>query len=145
MGLYMATTQITADKSANEVGIILASHGATETMMVYENGVASGLSFRINKGGRPVSFQLPVRADKVLVAMKNDRRIQRRLCNQEQAARVAWRLILRWVQSQLALVEVGVVDLAEVFLPYAHTSKGLTLYESLTQDGVLALPERASR
>ncbi len=145
MSFYMATTQIAAEKSAMEVGSILARHGATETMTVYEQGVAAGLSFRISKGGKPVSFQLPVRADKVLAAMKNDRKTPRHLCNQEQAARVAWRLILRWVQAQLALVEVGAVDLTEVFLPYVHMAKGMTFYESLTQGGILQLPERASR
>ena len=140
MSFYMATTSIDPEKTAMEVGKILAMHGATETMTVYDKGIATALSFRIFQNGKPISFQLPIRADKVLIALKNDRKTPRNLCQPEQATRVAWRLVLRWVQAQLALVEVGAVDLVEVFLPYAHTGNGKTFYESLVNNGILMLP-----
>jgi hypothetical protein len=52
---------------------------------------------------------------------------------QQQAERIAWRQILRWLQAQLALIETGMVDAPEVFFPYAltQTKDGapITLYQ----------------
>jgi hypothetical protein len=36
-----------------------------------------------------------------------------------QAVRTAWRIIREWVQSQLALVEVNMATISQIFLPYA--------------------------
>jgi hypothetical protein len=44
---------------------------------------------------------------------------------------VAWRIIKDWTEAQLALVQAGVAELAEVFLPYAtHPQTGQTFYEN---------------
>ena len=56
----------------------------------------------------------------------------------EQAIRVAWRIIHTWVKSQLALVEVNMATIPQIFLPYAIMSDGRTLSEHVeTNPGFL--------
>ena len=42
---------------------------------------------------------------------------------------MAWRLVLRWLEAQLAMIRAGLASLDEVFLPYAQDQNGVTLYE----------------
>jgi len=50
----------------------------------------------------------------------------------EQAARVAWRQVYRWVQAQFALINLRMVEAHEVFLPYMmDTNNGSTFYQTL--------------
>jgi hypothetical protein len=57
----------------------------------------------------------------------------------EQAYRVAWRNILDWVQAQMALLDIGMAKMEEVFLPYVVNREGKTLFEHYEQHG-FALP-----
>jgi len=49
----------------------------------------------------------------------------------EQAYRVTWRNILDWVQVQMALIEIEMTKLEEVFLPYMVAQSGKTYFETL--------------
>jgi len=51
-----------------------------------------------------------------------------------QAIRTAWRIIHTWVKAQLALVEVNMVTVPQIFLPYAIMKDGRTLSEHVTTD-----------
>jgi hypothetical protein len=55
----------------------------------------------------------------------------------EQAYRVAWRNILDWVQAQMALLEIGMAKMEEVFLPYMLDQQCHTLFERMEQRGFL--------
>jgi hypothetical protein len=57
----------------------------------------------------------------------------------EQAERVAWRQLLRWVQAQLAMIDVGMVKTHEVFMPYIQHPDGRTFFEYF-ENKQLALP-----
>jgi hypothetical protein len=54
---------------------------------------------------------------------------------------VAWRITKDWVEAQLAIIESQMVTTAQVFLPYAVTSNGQTLYEYIGQNTQLLLGE----
>jgi hypothetical protein len=54
-----------------------------------------------------------------------------------QAYRVAWRNILDWVQAQMALLEIGMAKMEEIFLPYMLDAQGRTLFERMEQRGFL--------
>jgi hypothetical protein len=129
MSFYMATTQIAPEKTAMETSSLLSKFGANQVLTSYEDGETVGLSFCIQKNGARIPFKLPIKWQPVMIAMQNDRSTPRHLCNKDQAIRTAWRLVFRWVQAQLALVEAGAVELEEVFLPYAETRNGMTVYE----------------
>jgi hypothetical protein len=59
------------------------------------------------------------------------------------ARRVAWRILRNWTEAQLALIEVGMVKVHEVFLPWMQDpATGKTLFSTMEErkfDG-LALP-----
>ncbi len=133
MAIYMATTQISAKKTAAQLTEILASVGAQAVMTEYdENSEVKSVAFRLIRNEQVMNFSLPVRWTVVLKAMNKDKRTPGHLCRNDQARRVAWRQIFRWVQAQLALIEVGCVKVEEVFLPYLQIGKnGQTLFEKL--------------
>ena len=45
--------------------------------------------------------------------------------------RVSWRNIRDWALAQLALYETQIVELPQVFLPFATSKSGKTLYEEI--------------
>jgi len=126
----MASTGISAEKTASEISQILSRSGLVKYIQFeYDGGDVSGLSFIIMNGETRVPFRLPARVDAMLRAMTKDKKTPRHLCNTDQARRVAWRQLLRWVQAHIALIEVGMVDMKEVFMPYIIGNGGKTLYE----------------
>ncbi len=137
------TTTIDATKSASECIARLAAHGADAIGMTYENKKPAGLTFRTDTAHGSRQFSLPVNVDgtqKALQKAYNRHQISRRYTERDQAERVAWRVLKDWLEAQLALIEAGVADMAEVMLPYLHVRPGLTLYRAYLEDERLALP-----
>ena len=130
--IFMASTGISAEKTASEISIILSRSNLVKYIQFeYNEGSITGISFIIMAGAKRLPFKLSARWGPVLDAMDNDRRTPRHLCNPDQARRVAWRQLLRWVQAQMALIEIGMVDIKEIFMSYLKVTDGQTLYESL--------------
>jgi hypothetical protein len=78
-----------------------------------------------------VTFSLPVhwqRFQRVLEIQQ-----VRRWDDEDYVYRVAWRNIRDGVMSQLALYETEIVDMGQVFLPFATDAKGQTLYEKMVE------------
>ena len=71
--------------------------------------------------------------------MCKDDKVQRKLKTEEQARRVAWRITKDWVEAQMAIVEAQLASLPEVFLPYAVTNTGQTLFEVTKDSGMRML------
>lgn len=151
MGLYMESTEITAEKTAQEISTLLIQAGASAIMQDLKDKKISGLSFRLEIKGDQVPFSLPVRTEPIFkyLQKKLDPKNREKAKGRQllQAERVAWRQLLRWIQAQLALIDTGMVNAEEVFLPYVQTGVHQTLYEMLASRGMtqlhrLALPER---
>jgi hypothetical protein len=50
---------------------------------------------------------------------------------QATAERVAWRQLLMWVKVQMALIQLEMVEFAQVFLPYVQASeRGETVWDA---------------
>jgi hypothetical protein len=147
MTLYMETTKITAEKTIQEISSLLCQNGATAILQEYDPQTRRPISvkFKIERDGQPIPFTLPARPDSIFRYFQKSRPAYNRTNyakrDLEQAERVAWRQILRWVQAQLALMETGMVRLEEVFMPYMVTPGGKTLYEFIEDRKFnLALP-----
>jgi hypothetical protein len=145
VSLYMESTKISAERTAQEIGGLLAEAGATAILTEYgKDRKISGLAFKLMVKGQEVPFSLPVRIDPVFRYFQKKRsamwRPKKEREDREQSERVAWRQLLRWIQAQLAMIDTGMVESAEVFLPYMQTGPKQTLYERLTIGGHLALP-----
>jgi hypothetical protein len=59
---------------------------------------------------------------------------------EEYVYRVAWRNIRDWVMAQLALYETEIVEMPQVFLPFATDAKGQTLYDKMLSRKLLLGP-----
>lgn len=139
MAILNYTTSIDCEKSISEIQKCLVKHGAHKIVTDYLNGLPSAVTFCLTLNGSMVGFSLPANYLGVLKAMKNDRKVPRSKCTDEQAQKVAWRIIKDWVEAQMAIVEAQLADVAEVFLPYAITKNGTTLYKEVQGNGMLML------
>lgn len=135
------STSIDADKTAAEVGRILAKAKVASTSTHYsDTGTPVGVSFQLNTPHGTRDFRLPINVDGVYELIRKDYGIPTRLRNRDQAVRVAWRIAKDWVEAQLALVQAGMVSIDEVMLPYlVDHSTGLTLYNTFRENEQRAL------
>lgn len=146
--LYMESTEIASDRTAGEITGLLVAGGARSIAMEYgEAGKIVGMHFALIVGGLPYHFKMPVRTEAVHRIFK-DRRVatmkwkahEFEAKDREQAERVAWRQLLRWVQAQMAMVDAGMAQAREVFAPYLLNESGRTLFEYLEETRFKALP-----
>ncbi len=141
--LYLQTTGVSVNKTASEIVAVLVEAGAREILTQFDaSRKMVGIRFSLDIKKQTQIYSLPARTESVF----------RILCDQkvytydeekvrDQAERIAWRLLLRWVQAQLALIQVGMVEIDEVFLPYRQGRDGRTFWELVQASGQLALPE----
>ena len=88
------------------------------------------------KDGRNIAYSLPCEWRRFQQVLKNQR--ISRWNDDEYAYRVAWANIRDWVASQMALYETEMVDIPQIFLPFAVGNSGRTLYEHVqTNPGFL--------
>lgn len=145
MPLLNYTTQIDAFKTISEISKVLAKVGASAVMHDYDqNGNIIALSFKIRLNDNDIAFRLPTDWHPVYQVLEQDYRVPRRLVSQEQALRVAWRITKDWVEAQAAFIETLMVTTAQVFLPYAVTANGQSLYEYIGQNTQLLLGDGAT-
>jgi hypothetical protein len=135
MPILNYTTKVPVEQTINDLQKILAKAKASAIMTEYANGLPSGLSFRVNVNGKDIHFTLPVKVDGVAAALKRDRQYR----DEGHARRVAWRIVKDWCDSQMALIDAGQAELAQVFLPYAQAPNGETFYQAIKGKGFLQL------
>ena len=133
MPILNYTTTIAVHKTVSEIQEKLAKAGAIAVSIDYdEQKQPSALTFAIMVRNYPVNFRLPSRWNGVYHKVRSDYTISKKLRTEEQARRVAWRIVKDWVEAQLALIDAGCAELPEVFLPYAVSPTGETLFEKLS-------------
>ena len=135
-GVYMGSTAIPVHRTISEVQQILIKAGAQAITTVHEKGKIYGMSFSIPGVNTDLTvvrtYTLPIRTGKLLATNQGQRkRGATGKIEQDtiQAERIAWRQILRWLEAQFALIETGMSEPGEVFLPYQTQSDGRTVYQ----------------
>ena len=121
--LYMETTKIAVERTAGEVVNEIRKVGATSVNQEFSNGQITGMRWIMPVNGRDLIFEMPVRVDPILKKLPRP--------DKDQAARIAWRQLLRWVQAQNAMIDCGMVKPHEVYAPYMLTNGGKTLFSML--------------
>lgn len=127
------STSIDVTRTVGEITGILVAHGATGIATEYANGDITTLAFRVKTIYGELSFKLPARTQSIAKIMKDDSLPGWNKPGQPQ--RVAWRILKDWVAAQMALIDVEMVRVEEVFLPYLVGKGGNTMYESMIGDG----------
>jgi len=144
--MYMQTTTVPASKTFGEVTQLLADAGASRMVQEYKNGRIVGMKFALLREGQEIPFILPLRTEPILRELQKSRPPGNRekfLRQDEDAAiRIAWRQIYRWLEAQFALINLGMSEAAEVFLPYVQIQPNRTMFDEFRDSGLKMLPER---
>lgn len=142
--LFMETTAIEPTRTAGEITSELVRAGATSINTDYSGGNVAGLRWVMRINGQDAVFDMPVRVEPVFKIIQG-RRAQNRgkyaAADREQSHRVAWRQLLRWVQAQSAMIQTGMVEAVEVYLPYlVIPGTERTLFQKMAETQFRALP-----
>jgi hypothetical protein len=104
-----------------QIEVKLAKAKTEAILKEYDSdGIVSAISFRIKTEFGILTFLLPANIQRIYQVVARDTQIPRSLRTREQASRIAWRIVKDWTDAQLAMIEAGLVDLQQVFLPYAR-------------------------
>lgn len=143
MAILNYTTTVEAYKTVAEIENILVKHNAKSIMKNYEGECIVGLSFLIDTGNRQVPVRMPVQIDRCLSILQEEKRkgTKNIKATKEQAERVAWRILKDWVEAQMALLDIQMVALEEIFLPYIEIGNGKTIYQELEEKQFLLIEE----
>ena len=135
MAILNYTTSVDSFKTVSEIEYILMKHNAKSIMKNYDGESITGLSFLIDTGMQQVPVRLPVKIDECLEDLKREKQkgTKNIKATREQAERVAWRILKDWVEAQMALLDINMVQLQEIFLPYIELPSGNTIYQTLEQ------------
>lgn len=135
MAILNYTTTVDAFKTVSEIEYILMKHSAKSIMKNFEDDHIVGLSFLIDVGNQQIPVRLPVKIDECLEILKNEKQkgTKNIKATREQAEKVAWRILKDWIEAQMALLDIHMVQLQEIFLPYIELPDGNTIYQTLEQ------------
>jgi len=143
MPLLNYTTTIQAAKTVVEIQNILAKHGARAILLNYDDaGHIEALTFKVMAPQGELAVRLPIQPDAVLQVLQQHH-VPNRYTNQEQAIRIAWRIVKDWVEAQMAILETEMVRMEQIFLPYIVTDSGRTVYEQLLETR-FQIPEKST-
>jgi len=131
------STTISVEKTITQIEQILRLFGATEIMKSYlADGSINYLAFRIGESG----YKLPANSEGILNILYSGKKQFNTEAQQQQAERVAWRIIKDWIHSQLSIIQSGQAQPDQVLLPYLFNGNQ-TFYEAY-KSGQLQLPAK---
>jgi hypothetical protein len=147
MAILNYRTRIAADVTVGEIQRALAKAGASAIMSEYDDsGNIVSLSFRLKMGEDSIGFTLPTDWRPVQQVLTSQRRTNKNVSDSEVTSRnVSWRITKDWVEAQLAIIETKMVTTAQVFLPYAITKDGTSMYEHVAANTSLLLTQGSSQ
>lgn len=135
MAILNYSTSIDAFKTVSEIEYILMKHKAKSIMKEFDGDSITGLSFLIDTGNYQLPIKLPVKTNECLMVLRKEKKNGAKSIKdtKEQAERVAWRILKDWVEAQMALLDIEMVSMQEIFMPYIISQSGKTLYQTLEE------------
>ena len=128
MAILNYTTKVGVPATTAEIQRILAKYGARAIMTDYDSaGEMCAISFMVMQKEEPLYFKLPVDVEGVSRSLKRDKHYR----DEAHSRRVAWRILKDWIEAQMAIIDAQMAELPQVFLPYAKTATGETVYERM--------------
>ena len=135
------TTTIAPAKTIGEITqLIVRAHARRIQQIFGPDLMLESLGFSFMIEGQECFFQIKPQVQGVLNALVNAE-LPARYCNEEHAAKVAWRIEKDWIAAQIAKIEAGAADAAQVFMPYMLVDTNETLYDRLKSNPQLLLGE----
>lgn len=128
------STTVDSFATVGKIQRFLAKNGATSlSIQMDDDGNPVSMHFGLYHKGQQMFFVLPTRHDRVLKRLESDR-VGARFCTSEHALRVAWRNLEDWVRAQVTLIQTGLVEMPELFLPFAVDKSGETIFQKFEQN-----------
>lgn len=144
-GLFMGSTYVPVNRTVGDIQGVLVKAGARQISCDYDNSnEISGMRFSLPVKNNLIPFSLPVRIEKVFNHLQSQRSRQREKFttdDRKQAQQIVWRQLLRWIEAQLAVIETGMVEAHQPFMPYAIDRTGKTMFELWNAQLALPAPE----
>ena len=139
MAILNYSTTVEAYKTVSEIENILVKHKAKSILKNYEGESISSMSFMVDTNNGSVPVKLPIKTTECLKLLQEAKKngTKNIKATPEQAERVAWRVMKDWIEAQMALLDINMVSLEEIFLPYIVDSNGITVYEKLSKANFL--------
>jgi hypothetical protein len=144
MPLLNYTTTISAQKTVGEISALLAKAKVHAIMQEFDkDGQPSAVSFRITTEFGVLTYRLPCEVERVYKVICQDKMLPYKQRSLTRARMVGWRIVKDWIEAQLAMIQCGLADVEQVFLPYMQAPDGTTLYEKMKAKKFeqLVLPE----
>lgn len=128
MTLKNATS--TSTQTFDVIQKTLATHKARRITFDYdEKGKVTAVEFFLEIKGEMFPFRLPARIKNVEKIMYGSVSLSE--SQKAQAYRTAWANVRDWISAQCAMIDTGMVEAQEVFLPYLIGNQGHTFYEEM--------------
>jgi hypothetical protein len=134
--LFAESTDVSVEKSISDITVLLLQAGAVAINQEIEKSKVTGLSFVLPYGAGRIPYKLPIRTGQVFKKLQGTRRNFRsdaRERDLERAERIAWRQLFWWLKCQLALIDLGMVESAEVLMPYMLGAGGQSFFDTHRQ------------
>lgn len=129
------TTSIKASRTVGEIQELLANMGAEAIMIEYQGKFPDRIAFRMATASGVRNYALPCNWRSVHRLLQNQTRAPR---TEDHARNVAWRTVQDWVEAQMAIIELQMVPVAQVFFPYMLTDdKGTTVFQQFESSRLL--------
>ena len=128
----LKNTNSTSRNTFDAIQKTLISHKAKQVIFDYDHERIVAISFSIEVNGVLCAFRLPARIGNVEKILYPGRRTLT-TTQKDQAYRTAWANIRDWIASQMAMIDTGMVQPEEVFLPYLIGQSGQTLFETMVE------------
>jgi len=135
MALKNTYSTLSASRYIEKIETALVLGGATGIGKFYEEGKIIGLQFTLDIKGKNVDFKMPVGWKKVQQVLKNEG--AKRAEDDEYAYRVSWAILCDWVEAQMAIIASENVSMPQLFLPFAVSKNGNTLFDAVMGSNLL--------
>lgn len=137
--LTKSNTRVGYEQTVNEIQKHLIRAGAKKIIFDYDDAMMPcNITFSYPTPKGLMLFSLPLRfqgVSNILTKQKVHNRT-----GDLHPINTAWRIMKDWIVSQLAMVDAELAEFSEVFLPYAVTKTGETLFEQVSKMNDISSP-----
>lgn len=133
------TTKKEAGETVSEIQKKLSMAGALRTAIEWDGfGIPASIHFLLEAGDTgPIPFRITAQPEPILALLQSDKSVDRRYKTKEQAARIAWRLILNYVEIIIAFAEMEQAPLPKLFFGFALVREGVDTFSDYTSSNLL--------
>lgn len=132
------TSTVSVERTIASIEQLLVDIGASHIEKQYNKGMPVSIIFSMpSPDNTVISFKLPAHIDEALVIMRTipEYRNKGPKWIEAQSQRTAWRIVLNWVEAQVAMIQLNQVSPLQLFLPHVfNRMTGETFYEVIVRD-----------